>query len=207
MIGSVRGVLRRKRDMQVDLETAGGVGYELAVAQSLVDGLPAEGEEVHLLTHLVVRDNAMELFGFQNEAQKRQFLQLIAISGVGPRSALAVLSILSPDLFHAAIAGSDEKALARAQGVGKRTAQRIIVELQPTLGVSASVPGGGGGAVSSPRAEACAALEGLSFSSSEAAALVRDAINNLGDSGEGGPLPADDLVREALRLAGRGKAQ
>ena len=206
MIGSVRGVLRRKRDMQVDLETAGGVGYELAVAQSLVDGLPAEGEEVHLLTHLVVRDNAMELFGFQNEAQKRQFLQLIAISGVGPRSALAVLSILSPDLFHAAIAGSDEKALARAQGVGKRTAQRIIVELQPTLGVSASVPGGGG-AVSSPRAEACAALEGLSFSSSEAAALVRDAINHLGDSGEGGPLPADDLVREALRLAGRGKAQ
>lgn len=198
MIGSVRGILRDNREMQVEIETASGLGYELSVPDSVAAQLPAKGQEVFLLTHLVMRDNTMELYGFADAEQKALFQKLIGISGVGPRSALALLSVLRPPELFAAVMASDEKVLTRAQGIGGRTARRIIGELRDTL---AQPLGGTADVQLSPRAEACAALESLSFTAKEAAELVRRA---------GAEVDADDtdaLVRTALRLAGSRKTR
>lgn len=190
MISSVTGKVSRIADGQVELQTAGGLGYQLGVPTSLLPELAlAADREVTLLTHLVVRADDMELFGFQGVAQRDLFRRLIALSGVGPRSALALLSAFSADEFFSCVTAGDEKGLSQAQGIGAKTARRIIAELRDAA-PSADAE------VSSARAEARRALEGLAFSAVEAADLVRRAV------GEGTKDNADSLVHKALQLAG-----
>ena len=193
MIGSIQGVLAQNRGTLVEIETAGGVGYELAVPSPVAASLPETGQQVKLLTHLVSREGVMELYGFVDWAQRSLFRRLIGISGVGPRSALALLSVFEPDDFFAAVLAGDDRALTRAQGIGARSAKRIIAELQDSIAASA------GELVGSARATAIAALEALSFSTTEASDLVRRAL------GDKPAADVDDLVRRALKLAGSGK--
>ena len=154
MIGSLRGRLIVKQPPQLLIEV-GGVGYELEAPMSTFYALPATGEEIRLLTHLVVREDAQVLYGFVREEERRLFRLLIKVSGVGPKIALAILSGSDADAFASCIAAGDTASLIRIPGVGRKTAERLILELRdrvttdagatPTLGEAA-----GGG----PRGEA-----------------------------------------------------
>ncbi|MBE5769023.1 MAG: Holliday junction branch migration protein RuvA [Clostridiales bacterium] len=178
---------------------AGGVGYLLNCSMSTVHAAPETGKTMRCYTWLSVREDAMELFGFINQEEKQMFLSLIGISGVGPRMALALLSALSVADLRLAIITEDEKALARAPGVGKKIAQRIVLELKDKLG---QMPGGAA-ATSGPAmvaaapsaadgvTQALAALTGLGYTPAEA----RDALGRI----ENKNLPADELLRLALR--------
>lgn len=193
MISSVSGKVGRIAEGLVEIRTAAGLGYELGVPAPVLQQLSTAGEdEVTLITHLVVRDDAMELFGFSNVAQRTLFRRLIALNGVGPRSALSLMSALGEEEFFAAIAAGDEKALTQAQGIGAKTARRIISELRDSLPPPE-------GEVGSAAAQARKALEGLSFSATEAADLVRRA------AADGAGEDVDTLLRRALQLAGSGR--
>ena len=192
MIAMLTGLVRERRPVSVIIEAA-GVGYEVAMSTASLATLPAEGDTVTVHTHLQLRDDGAALYGFESAAEKRLFEMLITVSGVGPKVALAALSALARDALEQAIAREDAALIASTPGIGKKTAQRIIVELKdrldlPDLAVAA--------AVSSPGAyaEAQDALAGMGFSSAEAAAALADH--------EGGDASAEDLVRHALKRLG-----
>lgn len=190
MIGSVKGKVGRIGADTVEILTAGGTGYELGVPTSVLQNLSSSGEdEVTLVTHLVVRADDMELFGFDSLSQRTLFRRLIALGGIGPRSALALLSAFDEQEFFAVIAAGDEKALTQAQGIGAKTARRIIAELRDSLPPPE-------GEVGNAASQARAALESLAFTATEAAELVRRAGQ------DGAPQEVDALVRKALQLAG-----
>ncbi len=132
MIGRLSGTLIEKRPPGVMLETA-GVGYELDVPMSTFYDLPPIGQSVRLLTHLVVREDAHLLYGFATEAERAAFRALIRVSGVGPRIALAVLSGMSVQALAAAVAAKDSAPLTRVPGIGRKTAERLVLELQGKL--------------------------------------------------------------------------
>ena len=143
MIAELRGRLARKSAACVVVDV-GGVGFRLLVPVSTFRTLPDEGAEAHLFTHLHVKDDALELFGFGTPEERALFLELISISGIGPKLGLAVLSGLAPDVFHAAVVGEDLALLTSVSGIGKKTAQRIIVELKEKLsGIDVTSIGGG----------------------------------------------------------------
>ena len=200
MIDSVRGTLLHAEPRLAVVE-CGGVGFACSITMNTARELPAQGEEVRLYTVLNVREDAMELFGFAEQTERRCFQQLITVTGVGPKAALAILSELSPDRLALAIAGGDYKAITRAQGVGPKLAQRVVLELKDKLGA----PGGAASAVSQAAgvasaaggaAEAVNALTVLGFSASEASA----AVGRLDST-----LPVNELVRQALKsLAQKG---
>ncbi|MBW3661433.1 MAG: Holliday junction branch migration protein RuvA, partial [Gemmatimonadetes bacterium] len=132
MIGSLRGRLADKGIDEVLLEV-GGVGYRLAIPLSTYEALPREGEEVALLTHLHVREDELALYGFATERERALFETLVGVSGIGPRLALQVLSRLSPERFVVAIRGQDLVTLRGIPGVGKKTAERMVLELKDRL--------------------------------------------------------------------------
>ena len=183
---------------------AGGVGYRCSTTTSTLAKLPPRGQEVTLLTHLYLREDVLELFGFFTEEELRCFRLLIGVSGVGPKAALAILSTLTPQKLMLAIAAGDAKAV-KAPGVGPKLSQRIILELRDkfstedlTGGVAAA--GGGGlsflaGEGSSAQGEAVAALVSLGYGQTEAAA----AIAKLDSS-----LAVDELIKGALKRLSRG---
>ncbi len=184
MIGRVQGVLTEKNPPQVVIVTH-GVGYEIDVPMSTFYHLPRTGENVELLTHLVVREDAHLLFGFLTAGERTAFRQLLKVSGVGPRVALAVLSGLSVDDLAAAIAGQDAARLTKVPGVGKKTAERLVLELRDKL------PAG----VGAPRADAApargdvvSALLALGYNDREAQAAVKQ-------------LPAELALADAIRQA------
>lgn len=158
----------------------GGVGLHVSVSTATLAALPIDGEETELLTYLAVREDALQLYGFGSEAERDLFLLLIAVQGVGPKLALAVLSSGDPGSVGAAIATGDAARLQRVPGVGKRTAERIVVELRdkiaPSLAGSSSAARGravGAAAASvDPRILARQALEGLGFSLDELDAML-----------------------------------
>lgn len=200
MIDSVRGTLLYAEPRLAVVE-CGGVGFACSITMNTARELPAQGEEVRLYTVLNVREDAMELFGFAEQTERRCFQQLITVTGVGPKAALAILSELSPDRLALAITGGDYKAITRAQGVGPKLAQRVVLELKDKIGVptgdAAAMPqttgvvSAAGGA-----AEAVNALTVLGFSASEASA----AVGRLDSA-----LPVNELVRQALKsLAQKG---
>lgn len=200
MIDSVRGTLLHAEPRLAVVE-CGGVGFACSITMNTARELPAQGEEVRLYTVLNVREDAMELFGFAEQTERRCFQQLITVTGVGPKAALAILSELSPDRLALAITGGDYKAITRAQGVGPKLAQRVVLELKDKIGVptgdaaampqTAGVVSAAGGA-----AEAVNALTVLGFSASEASA----AVGRLDSA-----LPVNELVRQALKsLAQKG---
>ncbi|WCB94287.1 Holliday junction ATP-dependent DNA helicase RuvA [Baekduia alba] len=196
MIALVAGEVSVRRPDHVVLETASGVGYRLAVSAETLRQVPAAGESVSLLTHLVVREDALSLFGFATEEERDLFLLLIGVQGVGPKMAQAVLSGGSPRELIASVAAGDVKRLTAVPGIGKRTAERIIVELREKVGAVEDVVAGGGGEISvtradDPRSLARDGLVELGFSLEEAERLL---------SGTSGETP-EDLLQQALRAA------
>jgi Holliday junction DNA helicase RuvA len=143
VIGRIVGTLVEKTPPSL-LVDAGGVGFEIDVPMSTFYDLPAVGQQVALLTHFVVREDAQQLFGFQSAAERAAFRALIRISGVGPRTALAVLSGLSVDDLAMAVGRQDGARLTRVPGIGKKTAERLLLELKgklaPDFGAPAGVP-------------------------------------------------------------------
>jgi Holliday junction DNA helicase RuvA len=170
--------------------SCGGVGYRLAVSAETLHKVPAVGKPAVLHTHLIVRDDALQLYGFATEEERDLFLMLIGVQSVGPKVALAVLSGGSPRDLLRAITGGDTAALQAVPGIGKRTAERIIVELREKVGAVASIEVM---RADDPRAVAREALEGLGFSQQEADELLAAA------DGES----AEDLIAAALRGAKR----
>jgi Holliday junction DNA helicase RuvA len=193
MIALVAGEVFVRRPDHVVVETASGVGYRLAVSAETLRQVPAAGESVSLLTHLVVREDALALFGFATEEERDLFLLLIGVQSVGPKMAQAVLSGGSPRELIAALAAGDVKRLTAVPGIGKRTAERIIVELREKVGTVSDVPDGDITVyrADDPRSLARDGLVELGFTLEEADRLLAEAS---GDTPE-------DLLQQALRAA------
>ena len=176
MIGRLSGTLLEKHPPQI-LVDVGGVGYELDVPMSTFCRLPGLNEPVVLWTHMAVREDAHLLFGFAGRAERELFRQLIRISGVGGKLALALLSSLEPDELARAVAQEDIKTLSRVPGIGKKTAERLILELRGKLVASSGVPLPmvAGNAVSEidPRDDMVNALLALGYNAREADAALK----------------------------------
>jgi holliday junction DNA helicase RuvA len=191
MIASVRGEVRTRLPGGVVIEAA-GVGYRLAVSSETLRQVPAVGREGRLLAHLVLRDDGIHLYGFAAEAERELFLLLIGVQGVGPKVALAVLSGGSPRELLNAIASGDSARFQAVPGIGKRTAERIIVELREKVaGRATDDIVVRRTASDDPRTLAREGLVGLGFTPQEADGLLDNAA---GDTPE-------DLIAEALRAA------
>jgi Holliday junction DNA helicase RuvA len=196
MIGSLRGRISLKLPPQLTIEV-GGVGYELEAPMSTFFQLPAVGAEVHLLTHLVVREDAQVLYGFGSEDERRLFRSLIKVSGVGPKIALALLSGISVADFYQFVHAQDIAALTRVPGIGRKTAERLIVEMRDRLAAPGLTPGGGvsSSGAASPQAEAYDALVALGYRPVEATRLLKAAGP--------GTHSTEELIRRALQSAVR----
>ncbi len=197
MIGRLTGILAEKQPPAL-LVDVGGVGYELEAPLSTFYDLPESGAQVTLFTHLVVREDAHLLYGFAREAERRLFRVLLKVSGVGPRMALAILSGMTADEFARSIESDDTTALTRLPGIGKKTAQRLIVEMRDrldegdfgaALAPGASAPAGGD--ANDAVADATSALVALGYRPAEASRMVRPFTS------EG--LSTEDLIRSALQ--------
>lgn len=191
MIGRLRGVLVKKEPPAL-LVDVGGVGYELEAPMTTFYDLPATGETVTLFTHLVVREDAHLLFGFAREGQRRLFRNLLKVNGVGPRVALSILSGLSDEEFVRAIQQEDVDRLTRVPGIGKKTAERLIVEMRDKLAgeVSIEAPASSSAPVDAV-SEAVNALVALGYKPNEASRMVR------GVSAQG--LGTEEIIRQALK--------
>ncbi len=192
MIASVRGEVLSKGLDQVVVESA-GVGYRLSVSAETMRGVPAVGRETTLLSHLVMRDDALQLYGFGSEGERDLFLMLVGVQGVGPKVALAVLSGGSASELTAAIAAGDAARFQAVPGIGKRTAERIIVELREKVAgaVAEQIVVRRGTDLDDPRALAHEGLVGLGFQPTEAEEML---------DGVSGDTP-EELLAEALRAA------
>jgi holliday junction DNA helicase RuvA len=196
MIGAVRGRLASKTPPQLTVDV-GGLGYELEAPMSTFYRLPAVGEEVRLLTHLVVREDAHVLYAFATEDERRLFRSLIRVSGVGPKIALALLSGISVAAFAQCVQSEDIAALTRVPGVGRKTAERLIVEMRDRLGTPPPAAGApAGAAAASPEGEAYDALVALGYRPAEATRLLQAA-------GGPGSHSTEELIRRALQGAAR----
>jgi Holliday junction DNA helicase RuvA len=191
MIGRLRGTLIKKEPPAL-LVDVGGVGYELEAPMTTFYDLPPAGETVTLFTHLVVREDAHLLFGFVRESQRRLFRNLLKVNGVGPRVALAVLSGLADAEFVRAVQGNDIERLTRVPGIGKKTAERLIIEMRDKLaGELPSEAPATASAASDPVSEAVTALIALGYKPNEASRMVR-AVSSAG-------LATEEIIRQALK--------
>lgn len=192
MIALISGKVAVRRGDHVVVD-CGGVGYRLAVSAETLKHVPAAGREVSLHTHLVVRDDALALYGFATEEERDLFLMLLGVQSVGPKVALAVLSGAPPRELLKVVAGGDVARLQAAPGVGKRTAERIIVELREKVG--AALPDDSISIVRSddPVTLAREALLGLGYSAGEIDGLLQGAPSD----------STEDLIAHALRSARR----
>lgn len=197
MIGFLRGRLAQKQPPAL-LVDVNGVGYELEAPMSTFYALPAVGEPVLLHTHLVVREDAQLLYGFATEAERRLFRDLLRVSGIGPKIGLALLSGISVDAFMLCIESGDVGSLTRVPGVGRKTAERLVVEMRDRIkAFGQELPAGlgatGGERSGGPQAEAFAALVALGYRPVEVTRLLKSV------AGEG--LSTEDLIRQALQAA------
>lgn len=195
MYHHLRGCLSSAAPAHAVVE-CGGVGYRLRIPLSTFERLPPPGEECTLLTQLHVRDDAMELYGFFTEAERTLFCKLVAVSGVGPSSALAMLSHHSVGSVVAAIRRGDEAPLTRAKGIGRKIAARVVLELKGALDeleALVGVPAAEGEGEDSESMTA-QALSTLGYSESEAARAAKKAVQELGAEAAPG-----ELLREALK--------
>ncbi|TDR80330.1 Holliday junction branch migration protein RuvA [Paludibacterium purpuratum] len=197
MIGRLNGVLLEKLPPQVVVDVQ-GVGYEVDVPMTTYYQLPALGEKVVLFIHQVVREDAHLLFGFASRTERETFRQLIKVTGIGARIALAILSGMSADELAQAIATEDLKRLSAVPGIGKKTAERLVLELRGKLatGATLTMPGGlpFAAAQADSRSDILNALMALGYSEKEAQAAMKT-------------LPADVDVSEGIRLALKGLAK
>lgn len=185
MIGRISGKLAAKHPPQI-LVDVGGVGYEIQVPMSTLYQLPATGAEVVLLTHLIVREDAHLLYGFATEQERHLFRQLLKITGVGARTALAVLSGMSVTDLHHAVSAQDSGRLTKIPGIGKKTAERLLLELRDKLDVSVIMSSAAPGARDAN--DIANALFALGYSDKEIAWAVKQ-------------LPSDGSVTEGIRQA------
>ncbi len=193
MIASVRGEVLSRGPEEVVVESA-GVGYRLAVSAETLRVVPPVGRQTLLLSHLVMRDDSLQLYGFASEAERDLFLMLVAVQGVGPKVALAVLGGGSASELTAAIAAGDAARFQAVPGIGKRTAERIIVELREKVAgaVAEQIVVRRGTASDDPRALAHEGLLGLGFQPLEAEEML---------DGVAGETP-EELLAAALRAGG-----
>jgi holliday junction DNA helicase RuvA len=194
MIGRLRGILLSKQPPWLLIEV-GGIGYELEAPMSTIYDLPATGKEVILLTHYAVKEDSVALYGFMHESERMLFRNLQKVSGIGAKIALAVLSGVSVDEFARLVQSGDVASLTRVPGIGKKTAERIVVELRDRVdGLAMTLPGFSERSV--PRdavSEATVALQQLGYKPVESARLVKEAAQ-----------PGDDaeaIIRKALKAA------
>lgn len=197
MIGRLRGTLVQKEPPALLVDVA-GVGYELEAPMDTFYDLPPAGETVTLYTHLVVREDAHLLYGFSRESQRRLFRNLLKVSGVGPRVALALLSGLSEEEFANCVVSEDVARITRVPGIGRKTAERLIVEMRDKVqaGTVEAPPGTRAAAADAPLnpvGEAVSALMALGYKPNEASRLVR-AVQSEG-------LATEDIIRQALKGA------
>jgi holliday junction DNA helicase RuvA len=196
MIALVSGTVAVRRGDHVVID-CGGVGYRLSVSAETLRHVPAVGNHMLLHSHMVVREDALQLYGFATEEERELFLMLISVQSVGPKVALAVLSGGPPRELLRAVAAGDTARLQAAPGVGKRTAERVIVELREKVGATTPVPvaisSASAGATDDPRVLARDGLIGLGYSPVEADELL---------DGAEGERP-EDLIAHALRTARR----
>ena len=185
MIGRLSGTLVDKSPPTVVLDVH-GVGYEIDVPMSTFYNLPALGEAVTLLTHFVVREDAQLLYGFLTAAERSTFRELVKIGGVGPRTALAILSGLSVAELGAAVSRQDGARLVRVPGIGKKTAERLLLELKGKLGADLAAPAAG--ALSEAQGDITQALQALGYNEREAQAALK-------------ALPPEVGVSEGIKLA------
>lgn len=189
MIVRLSGTLLGRRPPALTIDV-GGVGYEVEAPLNVFDRLPADGETVTVLTQLVVREDAHTLYGFLDESDRQLFRELLKVSGVGPRLALAILSGVSGNDFALMVEAGDSQALTRLPGIGKKTAERLILEMRGRISdLAGETPAGT--ASGDAGAEARAALTALGYSSSEALKMV----NAVADK----DLGAEALIRAALK--------
>jgi Holliday junction DNA helicase RuvA len=194
MIGSVRGRIASKTPPQLMVEV-GGVGYEIEAPMSTFFLLPTVGEEVFLLTHLVVREDAHILYGFGTDAERKLFRSLIKVSGVGPKIALALLSGINVEAFAMCVQNQDIAALTKVPGIGRKTAERLVVEMKDRLGPTSesSIYAVASPAGANPEAEAFGALVALGYKPAEATRLLKAAGP--------GTHSTEELIRRALQGA------
>ncbi len=194
MYHHIKGTLIHKNPAEAVIE-AGGVGYQISISLNTFDKLPEAGNQAKLLTYLHVKEDSMQLFGFASEKERKVFKILIGISGIGPKLALTVLSHMAPEDLEQAVANQDMTMLTAISGVGKKTAERLLVELKGKI-AEAVVEGlptikGQGAGISDPAIEAMMSL-GLNYA--EAKSAVEKAKSKLGEKA-----PVEQLVREALK--------
>ncbi len=194
MIAELKGTLLRKNPANIVIDVA-GVGYHAFIPLSTFRLIGQVGETIHIFTHMHVREDALDLFGFSSEGERTIFLELISVSGIGPKLGLAVLSGLSPEMFHRAVVDEDLGLLTSIKGIGKKTAQRLVVELKEKLsGMDVSLIGGGGPEVHEEVGDAVMALVSLGIPRAKARESVLAARRAGGDD-----LSVEELVKRALR--------
>ncbi len=198
MITFLRGKLTEVLPTQITVDV-GGVGYELLIPLSSFNKLPQPGHDLHILTHLAIREDAHVLYGFMSAQERDLFRMLInTVSGIGPKIALNILSGMNVTAFRGAVANGDVKALSQISGVGKKTAERIVVELKDKIGAAGAWEASSAQRGLSPADQkindAILALIALGFKQTDAHDAVRSAVEKLGP--DAGP---EDLVRASLR--------
>lgn len=198
MISYVRGELTEIIGNVVVIESAGGIGMNIVVPESVLSRMPVPGSEIKVYTYLNVKEDSMTLYGFLNRDDLNIFRLLLTVNGIGPKGALGILSTIAPDDLRFAVLSDDVKAISAAPGIGAKTAQRLIIELKDKLrldeayaikrlhGAEGVTPDMG------PRNEAVQALVALGYGRSEAAGAV-----NMVDGAE--RMESEELLREALR--------
>ena len=205
MISYIKGTLADVFTDRIVVENQ-GIGYEILVPGSLTGRMPLIGEEVQLYTYLYVREDALMLYGFFTRDDLHVFKLLIGVSGIGPKGALAILSVISPNELRLAVAVEDAKLIATAPGIGLKTAKKLIIELKDKLKEAETEPSasttaasaeggtnGGGSSFQEFQQEAIEALAALGYGRSEAATAVRKAAKSLGDTAD-----VEMLLRQAL---------
>ena len=201
MITFLQGKLVEAQPTQATVEV-NGIGYEVLIPLSSYDKLPAPGQPVRILTHLVVREDAHLLYGFMTAAERGLFRLLInTVSGIGPKIALGILSGMNVTAFRGAVAGGDVKMLSQISGVGRKTAERIVVELKDKIGPAGALEAGSAERGLSPDEQrindATLALMALGYKQAEAHESIRAAAAVLGPQAG-----VEELVRAALKKGG-----
>ena len=192
MIGRLRGILAYKQPPWLVIDV-GGVGYELEAPMSTFYDLPDVGREVILFTHHAQREDSVSLYGFLRESERRLFRDVQKVSGIGAKIALAVLSGVAVDEFARQVQSGDIAALTRIPGIGKKTAERMVVELRDRVADLGSNPLGSPSLPNDPQSEATIALQQLGYKPAEAVRMAREAV-----------APGDDaamIIRKALQAA------
>jgi holliday junction DNA helicase RuvA len=200
MIASINGILKHKSPTEIIVDVH-GIGFAVHIPLSTYEKLAEPGQPVFLLTHFHIREDAMVLFGFATEEERRLFKLLISVSGIGPKIAQSILSGISVSELQNFIVQGHIQALTSIPGIGKKTAERLVVELRDKVAKihSDAPPEIGGAAVSAVRSEAVLALVSLGFTQQAAEKAIRATLNEAGSNAD---LSVEELLKLALRYTG-----